>query len=145
MRRFEYALVRTSQPVVARVERTPLLAALGFVMMSVIGWVFFFVSGSASALRTHRLDRAQDQRLVRFTPWRNGTNGVRRREGLLTLPMHELRYEQETRDGGKTVETVGRTAQVRWGPTSAGLVGSGVLAGVVYFGLKRAGRVERWR
>jgi hypothetical protein len=145
MRRFEYALVRTSRPVVEAGSRTPLLAALGFVVMSAVGWAFFFVSGSASALRTHRIDRAQDQRLVRYTPWRNGTNGVRRREGLLTLPMHELRFEQETRDGGKTAETVRRTAQVRWGPTSAGLVGSGVLAAVVYFGLKRAGRVERWR
>jgi hypothetical protein len=144
MRRFEYALVRTSRPVVATAGHTPLLAALGFVVMSVLGWVFFFVSGSAMALRTHRIDRTQDQRLVRYTPWRRmGAEGVFVREGVLTLAMHRLKYRQESRGGGGTVRTTQSQAEVRWGPVSVAMVGSATLAVVVYFGLKRAGRVQR--
>jgi hypothetical protein len=145
-RRFEYALVRRERPVKRTGEaggRKPIWGAMGFVVMGVMGWTFFFLFGSAATLRTHRIDRPQDLRLVRFTSWRSRAGDVLTRDAVLILAMHRLRYRQETRDGGATVETVGAQAEVRWGTTGVGIIGSGVLPLVVYFGLKRAARVER--
>jgi hypothetical protein len=117
------------------------------VLCFIVGWTFFFTLGPRGITDTHFTKTPQNSHQFKLTPWRplTSTNGstidALTRDAIMPLTMHTLRYTQVTSDGGTTIETTEFHADVRWGPTSAALVATGLLPVVVYLGLRKAMKI----
>ena len=148
IRQLDYIRARTTPRISPTRASTPRLAALAFVALFILGWWAFFAVVPIGIIDTHFTGTPQDYPEFRLTPWRplkssKGSTTTRlTRDAIMPLAMHTLRYIQVTDDAGATIETTEFRADVRWGPTSIALIATGLLPFVVYFGLRKALRIE---